>query len=178
MHQKISASLTTSILILPLFILSLNNLYADQTPVIASVSPSAVSIGETVTISGSGFGVFSGNLNYNPQADFNADNVVNQSDTDMLMAVWPSQAGDGRYDSAFDLNQDGQINQVDVEMLAPTWLAGRGSQYVRWTDGKTARIISWSDTQIVCKTPVGAETGEVIVVTVQGSSNAVSVTVN
>ncbi len=53
--------------------------------------------------------------------DINADNYVNVSDLQSLIATWGTTAGTTGYDPLADLNEDGYINVSDLQLLASGW---------------------------------------------------------
>ena len=53
----------------------------------------------------------------------------------------------------------------------------QGSGFVTFSNGQNAAVSSWSDVQIKCQVPAGAETGNVTVTTDEGTSNGVLFTI-
>jgi len=139
--------------------------------------------GTTIRISGRNFGdTFTGALFYNTEADFLPDHSIDANDVQALLASQSFSAPDN-YDSNFDINLDGSIDGLDIQELLSTWqLKGprwspegerADATYVEFA-GQEAMIESWSDTEIKCRVPYRAQTGDVVVVTSQGRSNPVN----
>jgi subtilisin family serine protease len=75
------------------------------------------------------------------------------------------------------------INPVDVHegdeltLFGENFGSPQGDGNVKFHPDKTAEIISWSDSAIVCSVPDGAQSGEVVVETTDGTSNSIEITV-
>lgn len=54
-------------------------------------------------------------------ADINADNAVNVSDLQLLVASWGKQQGQDGYDARADINGDHAVNIGDLQMLVSNW---------------------------------------------------------
>lgn len=143
-----------------------------QASEIDQLTPNQGVAGDQITISGTDFGTFD-SVNYVPDADVNDDGFINGSDLGLLLGAW------GTSNQQADINHDGTVNGSDLGLLLGAWGGTRGSTYVKFagTGNKVAQIVSWSDTQIVCKVPFFAQTGNVVAINSQGTSNGVLFTV-
>jgi hypothetical protein len=85
----------------------------------------------------------------------------------------------GEFDTpyVFSLNPTEVYESDELLLLGDAFGDTQGDGKVRFYPGKTAEIISWSDSAIVCRVPENARSGDVTVETSKGTSNGAEVTV-
>jgi RHS repeat-associated protein len=148
-------------------------------PLITSLSPPAAQIGGTITITGAGFGAYTGE----GQVQFNGIAVYGSypwSDTSVSATV-PSGATSGTVTVVEDGVSSNSVAFTVLEPLSVTGISpGAGSvgstvaitgtgfgasqsDSVVTFNGTTASVVTWSDTGITAAVPTGASTGPVTV---------------
>jgi len=165
------------ILTLSLLMLSCALSLATEAPKITNITPSKASIADTVTITGHSFGPYPGDPNYNSSADITHDGMVNAEDHTALFSHFGLRSTDPAYNPAADINRDGRIDLTDFAALRAAYGSKRGNSYVEFYNDVWAKIISWSDTEIVCGVPDGATSNNLFVVTNDGRSNGFYLTI-
>ena len=177
-----------------LILLFVNGLFA-QSPVITSVSPTTVSPGGQITISGTNFGSAQGSAFLEQSPLWNCT-VISWSDTQVVATVPLS----GLSGNVYVVTQAGaQSNLVSLTVLAPNiasvspttvspggqititgtnFGSAQGSAFLEQSPLWNCTVISWSDTQVVATVPLSGLSGNIYVVTQAGAqSNLVSLTV-
>ncbi|MFP4472487.1 MAG: dockerin type I domain-containing protein [Candidatus Omnitrophota bacterium] len=149
----------------------------DGIPVIEQVSPSAVGVGEIVTITGENFAEFDGDSRYDMSADFNRDGIVDSKDSRILMASWRETVDRPDYDIRADANRDGVVGMADLYVLIRHFHSRVGDDHVVIGADVWPRIISWSPTEIRCIIPAQAVSGPIRVVSAEKVSNSVPITI-
>ncbi|MFA6569768.1 MAG: IPT/TIG domain-containing protein, partial [Bacteroidota bacterium] len=155
---------------------------------IISVNPNKGLVGDEITISGIGFGSSQG-TSIVSFSGANATQYISWSDTQIKVKV-PTGAVTGTVfitvngkksnEVAFAIEANPiiltSINPNSAKIGDAVTLTGngfgsnRGSNYVSFNGTNATEYTNWSDTQIVCKVPNGAPSGQVTV-TVDGSSS-------
>ncbi len=92
-----------------------------QMPYIASVEPHSGSAGDIITITGENFGLYLGDLNYDPACDFNGDGKVMGGDYGIFAGAWGSREGDPKYNPDCDFNEDAKIDMEDYAIFAAAY---------------------------------------------------------
>ncbi|MFH1772316.1 MAG: hypothetical protein ABH872_05820 [Candidatus Omnitrophota bacterium] len=95
-----------------------------------------------------------------PRADINRDGLVGLGDWGLFRAAFGSKEGGFNYNKDADINQDGTIDLIDYSALRSSW---RMNDYVEFPPDKKAYILNWSETEITCEFPQGAESNEATV---------------
>jgi hypothetical protein len=164
-----------------------------QSPVLISLSPDSVAVGDTVTLQGNYFGNSQGSsqvLCQNYPATIQSWNdtvVVFVAPNWVGVAAVVAQVG-GRTSNALSLRISLPTNSPTITSLTPNFgwpgtfviIDGIdfGSVVGSITFNSTAAAVStWTDTRITAVVPTGATTGSVIAHTPYGSSNGVEFTV-
>ncbi|MDI6832130.1 MAG: carboxypeptidase regulatory-like domain-containing protein, partial [Actinomycetota bacterium] len=165
-------------------------------PSITSITPTTGKAGDRVTIRGTCFGAVQAGSKVTFAGDKNAT-AVSWNDTDIVCTV-PVGAVSG---DVVVVTAGGTSNGVSFTVQTPPpsiprptitsinpakgkvgdtviiggehFGASRSASSVIFAGNKTAAVVSWSDTVIVCTVPVGAVSGDVVVVTAGGTSNGV-----
>lgn len=166
--------------------------YTMVAPVISSISPTQVSPGMQMTITGTGFGSIEGS-GFVATANTNA-NVVSWSDTQIVICIVPGTTGGGVYVQS----TNGQSNSLQYSMIppvitsvsptqiilgVPVTIIGthfgsiQGSGFVP-TANTNANVISWSDNQIVVWLVQGTTAGSLYVQSTNGQSNSIPFTLS
>jgi YD repeat-containing protein len=147
-------------------------------PVITGVTPPSAPVGGSITITGTGFGAYTGE----GQVQFNgaAVDAYPWSNTSITASV-PTGATSGPVTVVYDGVTSNSVSFTVLEPLSVTAISpaagavgatvtitGTGfgasqSDSVVTFDGVAATVSSWSDTQIVAIVPAGAATGPVTV---------------
>ncbi|TRZ83605.1 hypothetical protein D4R86_00455 [bacterium] len=140
-----------------------------DTPIIENITPASGQPGDEFIIAGRGLGSYSGDAGYNPDADTDIDGDIDYYDYLMVLNNFKAD----NPDPAADINCDGKVEYEDYKIILKTFGSKRGANYVRFQNGVSAEFISWSDTEIKCKIPKKAVSGDIVVVTEQGESNSV-----
>jgi hypothetical protein len=131
--------------------------------------------GETLIITGTNFGVYTGDYKYNSDADINKDGAIDFLDFVQLSIHWGRLAIDSDYNPDADIDKDGIIGAPDFTILSSSWGGAKATTYVLFTNGAIPKIEKerdWSDTEIISRLPYSVGTGEVgvSVVTEDGTS--------
>lgn len=164
-------------------------------PIINSISPSTATAGVQFTITGIGFGTTRGNSTVNFYNNLPALKYSSWSNTKIVCAV-PADVQNG----IVTVNTfSGASNSTHFSVLPPTINtltpnsgtigstiiitgnnlgAVQGSSKLKFYPNRPCRILSWSNTQILCMAPSGVQTGPMTVTTSGGTSNELHFTVS
>jgi len=148
-------------------------------PTITSITPDEEQVGDPVTIAGTGYGAAQGASTVTFDG-VDAGTAISWSDTEIIINV-PVGATTGDVIVTVDgLPSPGEpftvLGDPAIILLDPDygWIgdrvtitgtnfgAAQGAASVEF-NGVTATITSWSDTEIVCRVPVGATDGNVVI---------------
>jgi hypothetical protein len=161
-----------------------------QTPTITSISPTALSPGMQVTLTGSGFGAAQGSGRVDLQNSSFAP-VVSWSDTQIVVTVPAGTVGghayvgqNGTWSNGFSFTMiPPTLSSVSPNALSPgmqVTLTGSGFGATQgslgrvWLQNSNVPVVSWSDTQIVVTVPADTIGGNAYVEQNGAASNLVS----
>jgi hypothetical protein len=141
---------------------------------VTAISPDNGVTGDIIVIQGINFGNYKADADFDPACDMNQDGIVNNIDMQILMASYGLTAGKSGFNPVTDINRDGKVDSDDFIVFVSSYGKSAGNTYVTFFPSSTAsaRIISWSDTEIHCEVPVAAGSGSVAVHTLYGISQS------
>jgi len=165
-----------------------------QAPQLTSISPTAISSGMQITLTGTGFGATQGVAGAVKFVVAGNASIVSWSNT-QIVAIVPSGLVSAGNVTVYQNNQSSNgvaftvippvLNSISSTALAPgmqVTLTGSGFRSTQWSglvfiDTAQALIVSWSDTQIVATVPsVALSSGNVKVWQYSEYSNGVPFT--
>ena len=156
--------------------------------VITSISPTQVTPGAQMTITGTGFGTNAGLV---ATANTNA-NVVSWTDTQIVITIVPGTTGGWLYVNCANGTSNGEqftmvppvissISPTAIPLGVPMTITGThfgvNAGFVA-TANTNANVLSWSDTQIVITMVPGTVPGWLYVVSSNGTSNGEQFTIS
>lgn len=155
-------------------------------PTLTSISPTSLSTGTSVTLTGSGFGAIQGASGWVTFNNQTAATIVSWSDTQVVATVAPGTFGGFAYVAQNYVRSNGLIFNMtppNLNSISPTSVsvgtqvtftgtgfgAAQGLGYVTFNNEAAASIVSWSDTTVVATVASGT-TGGLAYVTQNGVS--------